>query len=521
MPKYAAVDIGSNSLRLLVAEAQPGERLPKLARLAEDREVTRLGESVFHDGAVSAAAMRQVTEVLQRMRAVWQSFDVAGIRVVATSATRDASNRDEFIARASAAIGAPVETISGQEEARLIHLGVECVWPHPEERLLIVDVGGGSAELILAEHGRMATAWSRPLGAVRLNEVFLHTDPPAEAELERLREFVEEKISIALPHLTGKRFDRVVATSATASAAVCAIHGIGRTRRDAADRLRVSTAQLRRLYRDLCARTLAQRRRVVGIGPRRAEIIVPGVAVLLTVLETLKLTGLANCLAGVRDGIVADLALRGVGRERSQLSRDRLRVVERLAKRFGVDLAHARQLADFARELFAALESLHRLPPFFGKLLEAACYLCDTGHFVSDTSHHKHSHYIVFHSDLAGFTDDERGLIALLCRYHRRALPSAKHADYQLLDPERRRALQMLIPILRLADGLDRTRTQRVESVGCEVDAAGVHLKLRSHGETNLEQWAVEQVAEPFRAVYNRSLTVSVEPARPVRGRAI
>jgi exopolyphosphatase/guanosine-5'-triphosphate,3'-diphosphate pyrophosphatase len=512
MPQYAAVDIGSNSVRLLVAEATPAHPVTRITRLAEERQVTRLGASVFGNGSLSEAAIADTCQVLERMRAIWQRFEVIGIRVVATSATRDANNQAEFLERATAAIGAKVETISGQEEARLVQLGVQAVWPHPHERILVIDVGGGSAELILADHGRMVAGYSRPLGAVRLQTTFLRdSDPPSKQQLQRMRDFIQQKLEVAMPRLAGREFARVIGTSASAAAVVCAVNRVARAKREGADRMKASRAHIRRLYQDLSQKTLEERRKIVGIGPRRAEIVIPGAAVFLSVLESLQLPAMHYSSAGVRDGIIADLSQRRVGREFSALATEQRQVVEAMAKRYGVDVRHARKLADFAHGLFTSLEPLHRLPPFFGKMLEAACYLCDIGHFISDTSHHKHSHYIVTNSDLAAFTDTERMLIALLCRYHRKALPNTKHSEFQLLPLEARRALLLLIPILRMVDGLDRSRDQRVESVVCDLVEDSVVLKLQSHGETNLELWSVEQVAEPFRQIYQRSLSVVVE----------
>lgn len=514
MPQYAAVDIGSNSIRLLVAEATPNEPLPSIVRLAEDRQVVRLGESVFRDGQVSSDAMNEVVQVLSRMKSIWQRHEILGIRVVATSATRDASNREEFLARATDAIGAKIETISGQEESRLIHMGVQAIWPHPAQRVLIIDVGGGSAELIQSSGGTMAAAYSRPLGAVRLRGVFLKDDPPTEKQLRRMWEYIEDKLQPAVSRFRGKSFDRVIATSATASAIVSAVHRVARSKRDSADRMRATTPQVRQLYASLARKTLAQRRNIVGIGPRRAEIIVPGVAVFLAIFDSLKLPSFHFCSSGVRDGIVADLALRRVGRERSRLNSEQRAVIEALARRYGVDPHHGRRLGDFAQALFDATTSLHRLPPYFGKLLEAAAYLCDVGHYISDTSHHKHSQYIVQNSDLAGFTDSERQLIGLLCRYHRKAMPNPRHAEFQGLPPEARQSMMHLIPLLRLTDGMDHSGDQRVSQVSCRIDASSVEVTLHSAGDLNLEEWALEQVAEPFRAVYSRQLLVRVAPAR-------
>jgi exopolyphosphatase/guanosine-5'-triphosphate,3'-diphosphate pyrophosphatase len=187
MLRYAAVDIGSNSTRMLTAEVEPGAApgSPPVM-LAAEREVTRLGASVFQDGRLSTQAIEETVRVLARMAETYRKLDVAGVRAVATSAVRDASNAAEFLARASAALGSNVEVITGREEARLIHQGVMSRWPQPEKRVLIVDIGGGSAEIISSEDGNLVDALSKPLGAVRLQEMFLHGDPPAQRELNQM-----------------------------------------------------------------------------------------------------------------------------------------------------------------------------------------------------------------------------------------------------------------------------------------------------------------------------------------------
>src|SRR6185503_11168411 len=221
MARYAAVDIGSNSLRMEAAEVVSGSP-PKM--LTSARQVTRLGASVFRSGKVSPDAIELVCKLLAGVAAEYRKLDVVGVRAVATSAVRDASNQDEFIAKTSSALGAPVEIISGQEEARLIHLGVQSRWPHPKQALLVVDVGGGSAEIIHSECGRMEAAVSKPLGAVRLTEMFLKSDPPTAIELGRLDTYVEEKLASAIRRIGHRHWGRAIATSGTAAAVACAIH---------------------------------------------------------------------------------------------------------------------------------------------------------------------------------------------------------------------------------------------------------------------------------------------------------
>lgn len=506
MPRYAAIDIGSNSVRMLAAETAPG-RTTKI--LAAERQVTRLGAGVFLNGRIPTEAIALVCENLSRMALVYREFGVIGVRAVATSAVRDASNQQEFLERASEVLGTPVEIISGQEEARLIHLGVEARWPQPDKRVLIIDVGGGSAEVILAERAALSEAFSKPLGAVRLTEVFLKNDPPLPLELHRLNEYIEEKLATPLRRIGTGRFDRVIATSATAAAVVCAVNRVRRSRREEADRLKATTAQIRRFYRDVRERDLAGRRKILGIGPKRAELIVAGTAVFLRALELFHQPALHYSSAGVRDGIIADLAARCVGRELSMLNRDQRRAVEQMARHYGVQVTHARKVAELAQRLFESLQPLHRLPPSLGKLLEAAAYLHDVGHYVSDMAHHKHSYYLVINSDLPGFTDTERQMIALLCRYHRRSMPVSRHSPFQTLDPESRRAILLLTPLLRIADSLDRSHEQRVSDLQVQFRNGSVAIALESVQDADLEMWAAERVAESFRETYQLPLTLT------------
>src|SRR4051794_1888136 len=489
------------------AEVIPGQ---PTKILASDREVTRLGESVFRTGSVSEEALKNTCSVLTRMAALYRKLDVIGVRAVATSAIRDTRNQTEFLTRASQAAGTPVEIISGREEARLIHLGVESIWPQPGKRVLIIDIGGGSAEIIAAEDRRLQEAFSRPLGAVRLKEIFLGEDPPPPRQLSQMKEYIQARLGPAVSRLGHAGWDRTIATSATAAAAASAVARTPKSKREEVDRQRVTTAQVGKLYETLSGLGLAGRRKVTGIGPRRAEIIVPGIAVLLEFLREFKLPAIYYSRAGVRDGIIADLAARNVGAELSRLTREQRAEVEQMCRRYGVSLGHARKVASISSMLYTALQPMHQLPAAPGRLLEAAAYLHDVGHYISSVGHHKHSWYLVANADMPGFTERERLLIAAMCRYHRKALPNSEHNAYQSLTAEEKRIVTMAIPILRLADNLDRSHEQRIEAVNCKVRESGdVVLQVRSTGNIDLEQWAAERAGEAFRQIYNRGIAIT------------
>ena len=497
MSRYAAIDIGSNSIRMLAADVHPSQPMQVLAA---DRQVVRLGKTVFLEGKLGAAEMELACQVLTRMAEQYRKLDVMGVRAVGTAALRDASNRDEFLARAAAIIGRPVEVISGLEEARLIHLGVQSVWPHPKQRVLMMDVGGGSAELILSEGGRLVEAFSKPLGALRLTEVFLKSDPPSPRELARMQKYIQERIAGPVARFGTAKVDRMIATSATAAATVCAVNHVRRSRRDRADRLQATGPQLRQLFRDVSSRDSGARAKITGIGPKRAEIIVAGVAVLNEVVLELRLNRLYYSVAGVREGIIADLSHRQVGMEQARLNADERRAVRALGSHYGVSALHVRKVADLAGMLFQALRPLHRLPLAKGRLLEAAAYLYNIGHFVNESRHHRHSQYLVANSDLPGFEDRERLLIATLCRYHRKSMPQVTHETFQVLDPEDRNSVVLLTPLLRLAVALDQSQEQRVERVEAAVQETAVELRLFSARDVDvdIEQWQAEQVAPVF-----------------------
>ena len=288
---------------------------------------------------------------------------------------------------------------------------------------------------------------------------------------------------------------------------VCAVNRIPRARRDESDRKRAATTQIRKLYRDISTLDIAARQKITGIGPRRAEIIVPGTAVLLHVLEAFRMPALFYSAAGVRDGIIADLA---DARHRSRPDASFPSISAAWWRRWPSTTVWRcgtpARWRDSRTNFFSGSKTPTGSPPHYGRLLEAAAYLHDTGHYVSDTRHHKHSYYLVANSDLPGFTLNEREFIANLCRYHRKALPTPEHGNLQLLDVEGRRAVAYLIPLLRMADSLDRSHGQRIRSVECRQRDSDFLITLNVPAETDidLEIWAAERLAEIFRQVYNK-----------------
>jgi len=504
--RLGAVDIGSNSIRMQAAEVAPGEP-PR--PLVEDRAVVRLGESVFQHGVVSADAMDHASRALRRMAALLREHQILSFRAVATSAIRDARNQDEFLLRAQLALGGVrPEIISGGEEARLIHLGVQSRWPHSRENIVIIDIGGGSAEVIESRGGKVVTALSKPLGAVRLTQLFFAHDPPSARELRQFTEYVLEKIVPITDQIKADSFDRVVVTAATAAAAVRAVHGIAASETNEIDHLSASSPDILKLYEKLSRQRLRERQLVKGIGSRRAEIIIAGVGVLALILDALRADVCFYSTAGVRDGVIADLAAHYSERSPAHLDEDQRTSVRALADRCGVERKHAQRVADLSSQLFEALRPIHGLEPRYGGLLEAAAHLHDVGHFVSSTRHHRHSFYLVVNADLPGLDRSARLFIGNLCRYHRKNMPKPSNEGFRALGDKQQEALLKTIPLLRIADSFDRSHRQLISAVQVTIHPEEVVLELNSSGDTALEQWAASQHADVFLQVYGRRLVI-------------
>ena len=429
MPRYAAIDIGSNSIRMEAAEVAPGQAIRVLA---SDREVTRLGESVFRTGSVSDEALRATCAVLARMAALYRKLEVVGVRAVATSA-------DPRYAQSE---GVPGARLGSRGHAGRNHLRPRRSAADPPGRgERLAAEGPAHADdryrrRQRRDHRRRGRATARGLfeaarrGAPE-GDFSQGRSALAAAVARDARIYSGETGERARRRLGNAGWDRAIATSATASAVASAVSRVPRSKRDEIDRLRISGAQVKRLYAQLSQLNLAARRKVTGIGPRRAEIIVPGLAVLLDFLRQFQLPAVYYSRAGR-----ARRHHRRPGR--AQRGRRALALEPRPAPRSGGDGTALRRPAGTRAQRSARRESalhrarpIHGLPPAAGKLLEAAAYLCDIGHYVSSASHHKHSYYVVANSDMAGFTDRERVLIASLCRYHRKSLPSPLHSAYR------------------------------------------------------------------------------------------
>jgi exopolyphosphatase/guanosine-5'-triphosphate,3'-diphosphate pyrophosphatase len=532
MPTFAAIDIGSNSCRLKIARVQSH----RLKTLAEDREVTRLGGSVFDTGLISPEAMAATLRALKRFQRSVQAHGVDRIRVVATAAMRDARNSAAFQAWVKAETGWNMEIISGLEEGRLIHLGVTNAEPGAGGRVLLLDLGGGSCELTLSEHKRIRETVSAPLGAVRLTEQFLPTDPPPPDGLARMRQFIARELRRAHRRIQPGRAPLVIATSGTAAAlsAACALGtkngkpGLRKAGKLAAkassagDRAEdraallagmVPTRTVRKLAGKLAKMSLPEREAVPGIGPRRAEIIVAGAAVYAEILETFALHGFRYSPLGLRDGILAQMLAEQDARakEHREFEHERWESVLATARRYGVDLRQAEPVRGHAVQLFRELKAVHELAPEYESWLAAAAMLRDTGKFINHQGHHRHTQYIISSSEIYGYTQLQRTLVSAIARYLGKTRPQPGDRALRNIPSEEHKNVNRAVVLLRLAVALNQDRASDVLRVGTRIYPKRVYLELRA-GRTGaeLEQWSLRKEAAYFREVFGRELFVTL-----------
>jgi exopolyphosphatase/guanosine-5'-triphosphate,3'-diphosphate pyrophosphatase len=520
MPVLAAIDVGSNSCRLKIARVVAHQ----LRTLHEDREVTRLGASVFESGLVSPEAMAATLRALKRFQRAVQEHGVDRIRVVTTSAMRDARNAAAFQAWVKAETGWNMEVISGLEEGRLIHLGVVGGEFGPTEpgvggRVLLVDLGGGSCEITLSEHKRIKETISLPLGAVRLTEEFLAGNPAPAEGLARMRRWIARELRRAHGKIQPGNVSLVIATSGTAAALSDACATAGKASGKAGKRAGkdksvlkaglAPTRQVRRLASKMAKMTLPEREAVPGIGPRRAEIIVAGAEVFAELLESFGLTGFRYSPMGLRDGILAQMLatqdLRATAHR--EFEQQRWESVLATARRYGVDPHHAEPVRAHAVQLYRELKALHQLPPEYESWLAAAAMLRDTGKFINHQGHHRHTQYIISSSEIYGYTQQQRTTVSAIARYLGKSRPQPGDRAMRNIPAEEHKHVHRAVALLRLAVALNQDRASDVLRVAVRVYPKRVYLELEP-GRTGaeLELWSLRKEAGYFREVFGRDL---------------
>jgi exopolyphosphatase/guanosine-5'-triphosphate,3'-diphosphate pyrophosphatase len=501
--RLAAIDIGTNSVHMIVVQVNPDRSFTVIDR---EKEMVRLGAGGLDGRSLTPSAMHAALQALSKFKRLADAHRVDDILAAATSATREADNGGDFLAAIEADTGIRARTISGRDEARLIHLAACYGADVGRGQAGVIDIGGGSVEITCGTPTRVRLAASFKLGVIRLTERFVKSDPLSARDERRLVRFVSQATADHLARMRTRKLTRLIGTSGTIlSLGALALRQDGSLPDDLRN-LRVPAKLIHRLRKRIVGLDLQERLELPGLDPRRADLSVAGILLLDTLLERLDADHLVLSDFALREGLVLDYVRSNQARIATidRYPDVRRRSVVELADRCRASTEHARHVTGLALTLFDATRSLHGLGDREREWLEYAALLHDVGVHISYKAHHKHSYYLVRHGDLRGFEPDEIETIALVTRYHRRAMPKGGHDGFRTLPSTLRRAVRRLAPFVRLAEALDRSHGQPVERMDVELREADVVIRLRVRDDVELELWAAHRQAPTLEKVLGR-----------------
>ncbi|MEM7272609.1 MAG: Ppx/GppA phosphatase family protein [Actinomycetota bacterium] len=518
---HAAIDIGTNSFHLVVARALADGGFEVITT---EKEMVRLGQGSGEMKRLTPEAVDRGVAALSRMAGVAASHG-ATVTAVATSATREAKNRAEFLDRVRDETGIEIEVISGFEEARLIHLGVLQALPVFDKRLLLVDIGGGSTEFLVGEGETVLAARSLKLGAIRITERFFPDGEVRPKLVRKARAWIRSTLAAAVHELGQHRFDVAIGSSGTITAIASMIAAERGTVPKDMNGVSFTGTELARLVARLVELSPAERREVEGMDSRRADIIVGGALLLSEAFAAFGVDAMTVSGYALREGVLFDRMVVPGGSARSHLTDLRRTNVRRLARQLDPDAAHAETAAALALRLFDQTVELHWFGPRERELLELAALVHNVGLFISHAAHHKHTYYVVRHSEqLTGFTERERELLALVARYHRKSHPNTKHPEFAELGRDDREMVRTLAGMLRVAIGLDRTHRALVDDIevttvdadGAPVDADGaerlvITVVAEPGADVTLEAYSAQERADLLADVLDLDVEVTVD----------
>ena len=537
--KFAAIDIGSNSIHLVIVRAEPGQHLDIIDR---EKEMVRLGSGTLRAHKLSKQTIERAVKTLRRLKRMAEANYVDLIIATATAPLRESHNADEFIEAVRKEVGLDVQVLPGVEEARLIALAVSEVTDFNGRRALIIDIGGGSTEFIITRGDGPELLLSVRLGAVRLTEKFITTDPISQEERDRLTASIRADLTRAVWEIKRLGFDFVIGTSGTILNMVSAIvqaESAAHTDDHAGFEpfsQTVTLGQLKRMNRRLSSMTIRERGRVPGLEKDRADIVIAGGLLLETILSELGAKEVTSCDWSLREGLILnhlrkheaeyqaiESTMAPTGRSGGGISTAgsdsdqtdgpldvRARSVMSVARRYDYDAPHSHHVARLAKRIFDDTQDLHGMGDHERSLLEYAALLHDIGYHIAPNNHHRHSLYLIKNSEMPGFTGNEIAVMAAVVRYHRGSLPKKptnarmrrEHEDLLSVERGHRTTVIRLAAILQIADALDRSHRQLIREVRCEVAGTTATFYLESDNESELELWSADRKARWFREIF-------------------
>ncbi len=499
------MDIGTNSFHLVIVEADAATGKFKI--LGREKENVRLGTGSTDMKYLSEDAMQRGIETLKRFKAMADSAE-AQLRAIATSAVREAKNQAEFIKRVREATGIRIEVASGVEEARYIYLGILQALPVFNKRILLIDIGGGSAEFLIGLHREIIYDNSLKLGAMRTTQRFFGDAKEIDSkQVKECRKFVKGMVNTIARAIKKIPFEEAIGSSGT----INNIASIIKTKRGEAAETTINNFtftkdELKEVVEEILdAKTIKQRAKIPGLDPARADIMVGGVIIVEQIFKELELKELTVSEFALREGIVFDtMEKKYMSKRAGHLDDIRYKSVLHIAEAFKFEKEHSMSVAAMALKIFDQTKELHNLGAAEREYLEAAAILHEVGCFVSHSQHHRHSYYLIRNSELLGYTENEKEIIANVARYHRKSHPKAKHADFAKLSAEDQLIVKKLASILRVADGLDRTHQSSVRDLVCSRKNGQLDITLKANQgkQLELEIWAAEQKKQLFEETY-------------------
>lgn len=501
-PRLAAIDIGTNSVRLIIAEALRGGTY---RILDDEKQTTRLGRNLSSTGHLDSEALELTMQALRRMKQIADGYQVQELKAIATCAVREAQDGTDFCRRVKTEVGIDIEVVSARKEARLAFFGVLRGFDLAGKNVAVVDIGGGSTEIVLASGRVIEAIYTTPLGAVRLAEIYQCQQPMTGARFKTLMSGIERRLQketeelLFAPHLligSGGTFTTLAAMiMARKGQSELPIQGYLVTR-----------AEVRHLLDRLRKMPAKARRNVPGLSPDRADIIVAGIAVVDCIMSHFDVNTLQVHSGGVRDGLLLTMVDQSLGSV-SPGTPDQIAAIERFAAGCGVDLPHLQHVSRLAVSLYQQLTPVFGLPLEDERLLAAAALLQDVGYLINYERHHKHSYHLILNSGLPGFSPADLEIIANVARYHRGARPKRRHACFSQLPRADRQRVKRLAAILRLAGGLDRSHTQQVQDV--VLDSAtpeSLQFSIAAGELPEVDLWGVRERTKLFEKTFGVAL---------------
>ncbi len=509
MSRIAVIDIGTNSIHMVLAEIPPDGGYKILDRF---KDMTRLGDGTFRTHQLSEHAIKRGLDVIKNLVTLARNKGFDRIIAVATSAVREAKNGGDFVKLVLEQTGLKVRVVSGTEEARLIFQGVKNSIPLIDEPSLVVDVGGGSVELMIGNRTGLLHARSLKLGAIRLADQYLKRTPPTSTMLGLLEQTVTSQLQSAIDHFRTKPFHMLVATSGMAGNLAEVVH-LRRTGRPLSqlNLTTISRKDVQEVEDELARSTLKTRLAIPGLDPKRADTLFPAAVVLRCVMECAGVDELTICDKAIREGVIYDF----IERHRDKLEAEakipdlRRREVMALVRRCHGSETHAIHVAGLALRIFDLTKRLHKLKDTERTWLEFAALLHDVGYHINERQHHKHAYYLIKHSDIGGLSAGEIDVIANVARYHRRAIPQLKHEEFDELSQKLKRTVRILAAFLRIADALDRTHFSVVRTIDLKLGPT-VTFTVHTSGDAEMETWAAKGRSDLFERVFRRRVQFEV-----------